>query len=48
VPVAIREATDKDIKKYRVPIWIKRQEVLGCFNRLMVLVGQLDDDLIYT
>lgn len=48
LPVAVRKATDEDIKKYRVPIWIQGEEVPECCGRSMVFVGQLDDDLIYT
>src|ERR1017187_2613347 len=45
---AIRKATDADIKKYRVPIWIQSEEVPTCCGHPMVFVGQLDDDAICT
>jgi hypothetical protein len=43
---AIRKATDSDIKKFRVPIWIQSEEIPICCGREMVFVGQIDDDAI--
>lgn len=45
---AIRKATDEDIRKFRVPIWIQGQEIPLCCGREMVFVGQLDDDTLCT
>lgn len=45
---AVRKATDEDIKKYRVPVWIQGEEVPSCCGRPMFFVCQLDDDLICT
>jgi len=42
----IRKATDEDIKKFRVPIWIQGEEAPSCCSRPMFFVGQLDDDVI--
>lgn len=42
----IRKATDEDIKKFRVPIWIQGEEVPSCCGSEMFFVGQLDDDVI--
>ena len=44
----IRKATDEDIKKFRVPLWIQGEEVPNCCGQPMFFVGQIDDDLICT
>jgi len=41
---AIRQATEEDIKTFRVPIWIQGEEVPLCCNREMVFIGQIDDN----
>jgi hypothetical protein len=41
---AIRKATEEDIKKFRIPIWIQGEEVPNCCNQPMFFVGQIDDD----
>lgn len=43
---AIRKATDEDIKKFRVPIWIQSEEEPDCCGKPMFFVGQIDDDSI--
>src|SRR5438105_1073990 len=40
---AIRKATEEDIRKFRVPIWIQGEAIPICCDREMVFVGQLDD-----
>jgi hypothetical protein len=45
---AIRKATDEDIKRFRVPIWIQGEAVPICCGREMVFVGQIDDNEICT
>ncbi len=45
---AVRKATDEDIKKYRVPLWIQNEEVPSCCGWPMAFVGQLDDNMICT
>jgi hypothetical protein len=45
---AVRKATDEDIKKYRVPIWIQDEEIPSCCGRPMNFVGQLDDNTLCT
>ena len=45
---AFRKATQEDIKKFRVPIWIQGEEVPICCDREMIFVGQLDDNDICT
>ena len=41
---ATRKATQEDIKKFRVPIWIQGEAVPICCGREMTFVGQIDDD----
>ncbi len=41
-----RKATDEDIKKFRVPIWIQSEEVPSCCGQPMFFVGQLDDNVL--
>ena len=43
---AIRKATDEDIKKFRVPVWIQGEEEPNCCGKPMFFVGQIDDDNI--
>jgi hypothetical protein len=45
---AIRRATQEDIKKFRVPIWIQGEAVPICCDREMIFIGQLDDNDICT
>jgi len=45
---AIRQATQEDIKSFRVPVWIQGEEVPLCCDRAMVFVGQIDDDELCT
>jgi len=44
--IAIRKATEEDIKTFRVPIWIQSEMIPISCGREMVFVGQLDDDTI--
>jgi Fe-S oxidoreductase len=43
---AIRKATEEDIKKFRVPVWIQGEEEPVCCGKPMFFVGQIDDDAI--
>lgn len=43
---ALRKATDEDIKKFRVPIWIQGEDEPNCCGKQMFFVGQIDDDNI--
>jgi len=40
---AIRKATNRDIRDFRVPMWVQSQEVPMCCGSEMVFVGQIDD-----
>lgn len=44
----IRKATQKDRRKYRIPLWLQGEEVPKCCGRPMFFVGQIDDDFICT
>ena len=43
---AIRKATEEDIKKFRIPIWIQGEEIPDCCGQPMFFVGQIDDNFI--
>jgi len=45
---AVRKATQEDIKRFRVPIWIQGEAVPICCDREMIFVGQLDDNDLCT
>lgn len=40
----IRPATDEELRKYRIPLWIQGDEVPECCGKPMFFVGQIDDD----
>jgi len=44
----MRQATNEEVKLFRVPVWIQGEEVPECCGHPMVFVGQLDDDRIRT
>jgi len=44
----IREATDEERRKYRIPLWIQSEETPECCGRPMYFVGQIDDDDLCT
>ena len=44
----IRKATDKDIRKFRVPQWIQSPAYPICCGKEMTFVGQINDDDICT
>jgi hypothetical protein len=42
----IRQATDDERRRFRVPLWIQSDEIPDCCGRPMQFVGQIDDDAI--
>jgi hypothetical protein len=44
----VRKATQEDIKRFRVPIWIQGEEIPECCGKPMIFVGQIDDDVLCT
>jgi len=44
----IRQASDEERRRFRVPLWIQGEEIPGCCGQPMFFVGQIDDDSICT
>ena len=44
----IRKATEDEIKRFRIPIWIQDVEIPKCCGRPMFFIGQIDDNVICT
>ncbi len=42
----IREATDEEIKRFRIPVWVQDDDVPECCGKPMFFVGQIDDDTL--
>jgi hypothetical protein len=42
----IRKATEKEMRSFRIPLWIQCEEVPECCGQPMHFVGQIDDDRI--
>ena len=47
-PKVCREATEDDLRRFRVPSWIQSGDVPACCGKPMVFVGQLDDNILCT
>ena len=43
---AIRKATDEELKRFRVPVWIQGEEAPICCGQAMHFVAQIDDNAI--